>query len=214
MKKKAFAAFLLAGVLLTATGCGSEGSASSAAEPDLPYGATITLKKQEGEPTVQYDARYIPDAVIEKLLAYYDSIAKQDTALFSSFQLPLYHDYVVDQMLNGEYTDEDLLRNAHNAIVEYYGNKEFDFSMLDITECYRDDEIADRDDAINMLDSLWVQSGGEGSFSADVSETMELIVTRYLTDAGSGENAETASALKDEALFLVNYQGTWYLLYD
>lgn len=214
MKKHGFAALLLSGVMLmTAAGCGGESSEDIVPQDALPYGATITLKKQAGEPTVQYDARFLPDGAVDVLLAYYDSIVAEDAARFESIQLPMYHDYQLDTVLGGEFTDADILKNTNEAMKEYFGG-DYAFAMLDVTECLGKSDSSNGQNLLLLLDGLWEDAGKEGKFSDQVGTLEELKVTRYLTAAGSGENTETNCVLKDETLYLMEYQDQWYVFYS
>ena len=129
--------------------------------------------------------------------------------------------HVVDSLFNlqetavlgGEFTDADILKNTNEAMKEHFGG-DYAFAMLDVTECIGKSDSSNAQNLLLLLDGLWEDAGKEGKFSDQVGKLEELKVTRYLTAAGSGENTETNCVLKDETLYLMEYQDQWYVFYS
>ena len=213
MKTKALAALLLCGTLLTGlTACGGDSDVTMK-QSDLPYGATLALKKEAGKPTIQYDSRFVPEECFDTLLTYYDCIVTQNAEQFASIQLPVYHDYQLETMLEGKYTDAQILENSHEAFKQYFGG-EFAFAMLDITECLDKDASSTGENLLTMIDGLYEDAGKSEKFSDGVSDLREMKITRYLAAAGSGKDTETNCALEDETLVLLKYADKWYVIYN
>lgn len=212
MKTHRIAALLLAGVMLTAAGCG-ESSVLEISEDALPYGATLAKKITPGAPTLQYDSRYVPEECLDVVLKYYDCIEKNDLAEFQSIQIPFYHDYQLEKVLEGKYTDEEILTNTFDGLKEHFGGA-FRFSMIDITDCVKKKPQSDLDELVGMMDAVWTDNGNSGKFSDDLSDIRALTVTRYLAAANSDEKGETGCALTGETLYVLNYQSQWYVIYN
>ena len=213
MKHRLFAALLLAGVMLTAaSGCG-ESSSDVITENEMPYGSTLVKKIADGKPTLQYDDRFVPEECLDTVVKYYDCIAQNDVETFKAIQLPLYHDYQLNKVLEGKYTDEEILGNTHDELMYYVGGK-FRFTMLDITDCTRKKPQSDLDNLITLLDSVWTDNGSKGKFSDDISDARTLTITRYLAKEDSQGKGETNTAMKDEKLYVLKYQSQWYVLYN
>ncbi|MBR3417554.1 MAG: hypothetical protein IKG82_02555, partial [Oscillospiraceae bacterium] len=123
MKRKFIA---LAGALLLTvcplTGCGSTGSNNdlNLTEDEMPYGSTL-VKVGELAVPVQYDRRFLEDALVEKLAAYYHALQEKDSEAFSALMFPLYHNYELETVYEGKYTDADVVNNTHEAICESVG---------------------------------------------------------------------------------------------
>lgn len=213
MKRRLFASLLLAGVMLTAAaGCG-EDSGSVITENEMPYGSTLVKKVADGQPTLQYDDRFVPEDCLDVVLKYYDCIAKNDVETFKAIQLPLYHDYQLKTVLEGKYTDEDILANTHDELV-YYVSGKFKFTMLDITNCVKKKPQSDLEELVTLLDSVWTDNGNQGKFSDGINDLRALTITRYLAKENSQEKGETNIVMKDEKLYVMKYQSQWYVLYN
>ncbi len=211
MKQKAIAALLLCGMLLTAAACG-DSSGTTVAEEDLPYGATLTLVKNTDLPSVQYDTRFLTEEMVQTVLAYYDSIEEQNTAAFTALQLPLYREYELNTVYENAFTDEDLIANAYAGFADYFGG-DFKFSMIDITDCIVGDSYSTSAALLEMLDGLSEEKDGT-KISEDITEFYELTVTRYLAAADSDIHTETDCVVEGETLFLLQYLGQWYIIYN
>ncbi|MBQ8921005.1 MAG: hypothetical protein IJ060_02460 [Oscillospiraceae bacterium] len=203
---------LCAGLLLSACG-----SSSSAAEPvhidqsELPYGATLSLNTQYGVP-VQYDTRYLEDGLIEAIGHYYHAIEKNDAAEFSSVLFPLYHNYELNTVYEGQIDDAGIVSNSFYILQDYYG-KEFDFALASVESIITADDVKPGRDALkNMLIDLAADEKVE-NFKEDFDALYELDLTLYLTDKGSGIQSETEFSIPNETLYGVHYQGQWYLIY-
>lgn len=200
---------------LLLSGCGSSqanNKPKDTAEEDLPYGATLVLDNQKHKITVQYDSRFIKEESLDTLVDYYYAIQSKDAALFNKVQYPLMHDYLLGDMLKGEYTDEDIIENTYKTIRDYVGT-DFDFSMIDITGCIVNDGFQASQNVVTLLDDL-AESKNLSKPSEKISDFYELTITRYFTEKGSGVRSETDKSAAGETLFLFCCDGQWYVMYN
>lgn len=207
----------LAGALLLAacplTGCGKpyNNTDLNMTEDEMPYGSTL-VKNTEFSVPLQYDRRFIEDALAEKLGHYYHALQENDAAEFSAVLFPLYHNYEMETVYEGKYTDADVVKNTHDAMESLHGG-EFDFALLDITEMITRQGISEHYDALyTMLDQLAEDSGQE-SVTKDMQALYELTIDRYFCNKGEGIRGETNSVLEGERLFALKSKDTWYLIY-
>lgn len=211
MKHRFFAA---AGALLLSaawlTGCGESGETETMDE--LPYGATLT-KTTDRDIALSYDARFIDDELAGQIHAYYHSIQARDAEEFASAIFPLYHDYQLEEVYGGQYTDQDLLDTTYDAITEYFEMDDFVYSMVEVTDLVAVDGVSsDRDQFLAMLDDLAADKNAP-KISQNATYFYQMLVTRYVTEPDSGVHSETDDVLTDETLYAIEYEGKWYLIY-
>ena len=212
MNTKKNAALMACGLMLAVcTACG-ESSGITIAEKDLPYGATLTRNDKDYAMGIQYDHRFIPEDCLHTVIDYYTAIQTQDVELFLSLQLPLYHDYQMNEVLGGEYTDEELVKNSYEAIKAFYGS-DFIYSMIDITDGIAGTEYSTSANLLELLDDL-AEDANQDKISDDIDAFYELTIDRYLTDVGSDVRSETDSALLEEKLFVFHYADDCYIIYN
>ena len=206
------AALLLSAALLTGCGTASSTEPAETSAAPLPYGATVTEVFEGRQLPVRYDYRYIDEGAVSAALDYYTAIQNNDFALFSKLQFPLWRDYFLDQVLGGQYTDEQILDNTHKAMQSYLGG-EFEYSLIYITDAVLNDGYQASQNIVQMLEDLSVDQGKE-PVSDDISAFYELTVTRYLAKKGTNQPGETDTALLDERLFVFCHGGQWYIIYN
>ena len=207
----------LAGALLLAacplTACEHKGSYGdlNMTEDDMPYGSTLVKNTDYGVP-LQYDRRFIEDALAEKLASYYHALQENDAAEFSAVLFPLYHNYELETVYDGKYTDADIVNNTHEAMKELHGG-DFDFALLDITDIISEQGESQNYDALTgMLDQL-AKDNDQKPVTEEMQVLYELTIDRYFCDKGKGIKGETDSLLEAERLFALKYQDQWYLIY-
>ena len=211
MKQKWIAA---AGALLLAlcplTGCGQQDNLNMTAD-EMPYGSTI-IKKTDLSVPIQYDRRFLDDELVSTLASYYHALQEKDTAEFSALMFPLYHNYELETVYEGKYTDEDVVNNTHEAMASLHGG-DFDFALIDVTDLITKQGTSENYDALYlMLDDL-AEDAGEKPVTKDMQALYELTVDRYLCDKGQGIKGETDSLIEGERLFALKYENEWYLIY-
>ena len=203
---------LCAGLLLTA--CGSSSSSSEPvhiSQSELPYGATLSMNTQYGLP-VMCDNRYLEDGLIEAVSKYYHSLQENKPEEFSSVLFPMYHNYELNTVYEGQIDDAGIVDNSYMMLKDYYG-KAFEFSMVSIESIVTEDDVKPGRDALkNMLIDLAADEKVE-NFKEDFDALYELDIMLYLTDKGSGIQTETEFSIPNEKLYGVHYQGQWYLIY-
>lgn len=199
-------AVLCAAICLTACG----GTDSTVTQDQMPYGATITTNASAYPMAMQYDNRFLEDALIARLADYYDAIQTQDAARYAAVQLPLYHDYELTTLMGGEYTDDDIVKMVYSGLAEYNGGA-FEFAMVEITDAKRGTVYSDTAALIEILDTLSTETSGT-QISQNIDNAYELTVRRYLTNAGSGVRRETNTIVEEESLFALHWNGTWYFI--
>ena len=210
MKHTGFA--LIGAVLLLCplTACGSSEPKNVVEEADMPYGSTISMDTQKSVP-MQYDNRFVDDALAEKLAEYYFSVQENDVEKYQPLPFPLYHQYQMETVNGGKFTDADVLTYTH----DYYQNllgEDFDFALIDITNAVNSDGVSENRDAlVATLDSLANEKGQE--LVSDKTEMLvELQITCWLTKKGSGEQGETDLSADAETVYGLLYDGQWYLI--
>ncbi len=213
MKRNLFAA---AGMLLlslcTLTGCGQSSSEHVYTEEQLPYGATIIEENTGVLPVIAYDSRFLDSALIGKIRTYYRSIQACDGDAFGALMFPLYHNYQLEEVYGGKFTDAQIVQTTYDNIKTYF-NFDFDYTYIDITGCITEEGwSANRDGLIMMLDELAEQKG-EKKVSEDTQAVYELTVTRYVDKKDAGTDHETEYVMQDETLYAIQYQNEWYLMY-
>lgn len=207
----------IAGALLLTvcplTGCGKpyNNTDFNMTEEDMPYGSTL-IKNTDFSVPLQYDRRFIEDALAEKIGAYYHALQENDAAEFSALLFPLYHNYELETVYEGKYTDADIVKNTHEAMESIHGG-EFDFALLDITDMITKQGVSENYDALyTMLDQL-AEDNGQEPVTKDMQALYELTIDRYFCDKGAGIHGETNSLIEGERLFALKYKDTWYLIY-
>ena len=202
---------ILCAGLLTACGDSSSSAPVHIEQSELPYGATLSLNTQYGVP-VQCDTRFLEDSLIEAVSHYYHSIQENKAEEFSSVLFPMYHNYELNTVYEGQNDDAGIVSNSYQMVKQYYG-KEFDFSLVSVDSIITEDNIKPGRDALkNMLIDLASDEKIE-NFKEDFDALYELDLTLYLTDKGSGIQSETENVIGNERLYGVHYQGKWYLIY-
>lgn len=210
-KCKAIIAALLAGLLLTLSACGESSAENITCEAGMPYGATISSKINKDKPSINYDARFVTEEMVNLVLDFYTAIQTKDGEKFSSLLLPLYHDYELTSVYGGKYTDQDIMNNTYDAISKSYEH-DFIFSLVEITGFNSNWVEHTGGNLLPMLDDLSKKEDGT-VFSDGLTVFCELTVTRYLAEADSDIHSETNTALKGEILYVLCHDGQWYLIY-
>lgn len=214
MKRKFIA---LAGALLLTvcplTGCGSTGSNNdlNLTEDEMPYGSTL-VKVGELAVPVQYDRRFLEDALVEKLAAYYHALQEKDSEAFSALMFPLYHNYELETVYEGKYTDADVVNNTHEAMKSLHGG-DFDFALIDVTDLITKQGTSENYDALYLMLDQLAEDNGQEPVTKNMQALYELTVDRYLCDKGAGIKGETDSLIEGERLFALKYENEWYLIY-
>lgn len=204
-------AVLLAGCMLCSCGEQSSSDVTTIESEDLPYGATITYNPAAAVP-MQYDKRFIDEKLQDTIAAYYYAVQTNDAEKFSAALFPLYHEYELEILYEGQVTDAEIVEASHTALKERCGG-DFAFSLIDVTDVIVKDDVSTYRDALKgMLDDLAEEADME-PVSEKTAAFYEMTVKRYLTDAGSGEKGETETSLVDETLYALHWQGQWYLIY-
>lgn len=211
------AAGLLCGCMAVVclTACDRSGSSSGGedySESQLPYGATIVVDKNYPI-SIQYDRRCLDEALIAKVVDFYDAIQTQDAAKFKDVQLPLYHDYSLAQSYGGKYTDADILKLAFETDLTDEDGNAYDFSLIDITDAHRGTVYSDTATTLELLDKI-AEEQGTSKISTSVDDAREMTIARYLTKQGSGERGETDNMLEEESILALHYNGEWVLIYN
>ncbi len=210
---KSIAAALLAAASLTAlTGCDGK-NGLNVEEKDLPYGATITVNKEDYILPVQYDHRFVNDELLNTVLRYYYAVQTDNIEIFTEMQHPLYMKYQLEEVLGGKYTNEDILDNSGEALRAFNDSKDFVFSFIDITDCVKGTEYTTSATLMEILDNLSDEADGT-KISKDITQFYELTVTRYLADKDSGIKGETNKVMYDEKLFAFECKDEWYIIYN
>lgn len=198
--------------ILCLTACGTQGDDSEISQDQLPYGATLTLN-HSNEISVQHDKRYLDDALVSKISDFYYAIQTQDTALFQSVQLPIYHDYMLSVLNDGQFTDADILNFAYQTDLTAEDKTEYDFSLIDITDAKKGTVYSESANVIAMIDSLCTEQKIP-KMSQDIDAAYELSIARFLTEKDSGIRHETGVMLTEETIVALRYQGEWYIMFD
>ncbi len=210
---KAFVAASLATATLAAlTGC-NQNNGLNVAEKDLPYGATITVNKEDYILPVQYDHRFVDEELLNTVLRYYYAVQTDNVEMFTQMQYPLYMQYQLEEVLGGKYTNEDILDNSGEALRTFNDGKDFVFSFIDITDCVKGTEYTTSATLLEILDDLSEEADGS-KISKDITQFYELTVTRYLADKDSGIKGETNKVMYDEKLFAFECKDEWYIIYN
>ncbi|MBR3267640.1 MAG: hypothetical protein IKI58_02775 [Oscillospiraceae bacterium] len=204
--------FLLTGVFcagLLLTSCGGSDSSSSVTvitESDMPYGSTMTVNKQYSNIPIQYDRRFIEEELVETIAKYYHALQENKTEDFAASLFQPYHQYELQILYKGLYTDEAIVDTSHRSLDEVYGTG-WKFSMISVDEAVTEENISpDRDALANMLKDLASDEGIE-NFETDFDKLYEMEVSMYLEDQGS---APVGKSL----MYGVHYQDKWYLIYN
>jgi hypothetical protein len=207
MKKLCSAA--LACILLT--GCGNTAKSSKTVkEEDLPYGATISMN-QNTLIASQYDARFITEPMRDAVLKYYHAIETKDMDTYLAVQLPMWHDYTINTVYNGQYTDLQLLKTAYDTCALNYGGS-FEYAMISIEDAKKCTAGSEGQQIVDVLDQL-AEDKNEEKPSAHIGGVWELSVTKFLSKKGSNVRGETSDIQKDEQLYLIEYNSEWYVIY-
>ena len=201
---------VLAAAMLLLTACGGESSGEDVAEAQLPYGATMCIEK-DGKIAMEYDKRFLDGELVQRLSEYYYAIASRNAELYTAQLLPLYHDYELQTLYGGLVDDKDILNNTYAELCNYYG-KEFDFSMISVSDVIQEDYLdADRDAVKKMLIDLAADQKVE-NFEQSIDKFAQIKLTVYLTDRASGVKKETACSING-TMYGVHSQGKWQLVY-
>ncbi|MCQ2435261.1 MAG: hypothetical protein MJ062_08500 [Oscillospiraceae bacterium] len=202
----------MAAVCLTACGNSDSSKGENYSEDQLPYGATIVVDKNYPI-SIQYDRRCLDEALMARVVDFYNAIQTQDAEKFKAVQLPLYHDYSLTQTYGGKYSDADILKLAYDTDLTDEDGNTFDFSLIDITDAHRGTVYSDTATTLELLDQI-AEEKGAAKISPNVDDARELTIARYLTEKGSGERGETDNMLEEESIIALHYSGEWYLIYN
>ncbi|MCR5307307.1 MAG: hypothetical protein K6E36_12530 [Oscillospiraceae bacterium] len=204
-------AAVLCGAVLLLTGCAGGNSSSAAPAETLPYGSTLT-HNVKASPSIQYDSRFLPEGAADAICRYYRAIQSQDVNLFIGVQYPLWHDYFLNEYLEKKYTDADILKNTNKSMRDFFGGN-FRYSLIDVTDCEMNTTHIETESVVSVIDDL-AQEQGLDRVSKDIDAFAKVTVTRYFTEPSSTHNDITDIALKDEVLYLMHHQQTWYVIYQ
>ncbi len=210
---KAFSAALLAMTFLPVLTACDRNNGLNVAEEDLPYGSTITVNKEDYILPVQYDHRFINEELLNTVLRYYYAVQTNDVEMFTQMQHPLYMQYQLEEVLGGQYTNEDILDNSGEALRTFNDDQDFVFSFIDITDCVKGTEYTTSATLLEILDDLSEEADGS-KLSKDITQFYELTITRYLADRDSGIKGETDKVMYDEKLFVFECKDEWYIIYN
>ena len=203
-------AVILLPAALMLGGCG-EAAGNNVETDQLPYGATVTIDTSR-DITMSYDARFIEPELADKVYAYYHAVQTKNAEEFTPVLFPLYHDYQLNDLYEGQIDDQVLMESSYSAVQEYFGF-DFEYSMIDITGAIMSDGISEERDRLRqMLDDL-ADDKDQPAVSTHTTYFYELSVTRYVTEQGSGEREETDYVLTDEKLYAMKYDDQWCLVY-
>lgn len=210
---KAFSTALLVTTFLPVLTACDRNNGLNVAEEDLPYGSTITVNKEDYILPVQYDHRFINEELLNTVLRYYYAVQTNDVEMFTQMQHPLYMQYQLEEVLGGQYTNEDILDNSGEALRTFNDDQDFVFSFIDITDCVKGTEYTTSATLLEILDDLSEEADGS-KLSKDITQFYELTITRYLADQGSGIKGETDKVMYDEKLFVFECKDEWYIIYN
>lgn len=200
----------LAAAVLLLSGCGG-GEESTIAQDDLPYGATLAVDTKSYAVPVQYDSRKVPAALLQQVARYYDAIETENAEEFAAVQLPVFREYRL-KTLQGQYTEEDILGNTHDAVIQTFG-EEFEYALIDITGFEEDPQTAEGAKLSATLDGIAEEM--EESKPSDVTDLyVKMTISRYLTAKDSGVTGETNDVIADEILYAVKQGEDWFLIYS
>ena len=192
------------------TACeGSKPDDGTITESQMPYGATLTVSKSHGVP-IQYDKRFFDSDFLDAVANYYLGIQNKDVARYTAAQLPLYHDFELNTLYNGEYSEQDLINLYYDGIAEVM-NGAFEFAFIDLADASKGTVYSDSNTLLSQLDQISNEKDGT-QMSKNVDAIYELTVVRFLTEAGSNVRTETDDMLEDEELFAMHYLGKWYII--
>ncbi|MBO4379332.1 MAG: hypothetical protein IK130_07635 [Oscillospiraceae bacterium] len=206
MKKQCSAAFALC---LLLTGCAAPAQKMDFTYEELPYGATIAIVN-DSLIASQYDSRYITEAMRDAVLKYYHAVETKDTDTYASVQLPQWHDYVVNTVYQGQYTDLQLIKSLYDSCAKNFGGS-FEYACISIEDAQKCSAGSEGQQVIDMLDELAKEQEQE-KFSSNVDEMWDLTITAYMAKKGSGTRGETKDALTDQHLYLIEYGSEWYII--
>ena len=209
LMRKCIALLFCGALAFSATACNKDDGIIT--EDEMPYGATMAVNLDDYILPVQYDYRFITEDMLDVITRYYYAIQTQNDELFQEVQFPLYHDYQLNEVLDGEYTDQVILENTHKAITEF-NEGDFAFSFIDITDAEKGKEYTTSAPLLEIMDSLSEEKDGT-KISKKIKHFYELTITRYVADAGSNMKGETNKALQGEKLFVFQCEDKWYILY-
>lgn len=206
-------AAVLCGAALLLTGCagGSSSSLPDQSMEEMPYGATLT-HNTSASPSIQYDNRFLPEGAADAICRFYRAIQSKDVNLFVGVQFPLWHDYFINEYLEGKYTDEQILSNTNDSMREFFGGN-FRYSLIDVTDCVVDTTHVETESIVAVLDDL-AQEKGMDRVSKDVDSFITVTVSRYFTEPSSTHKDITDRVLKDEKLYLMHHQQAWYVIFE
>ena len=211
MCRRAAAVLCAAALLMTGCAGGSSSSAENTPVEEMPYGSMLTHKVTL-TPSIQYDSRFLSDGAADAICRFYRAVQSNDVNLFTGVQFPLWHDYFMNTYLEGKYTDEQILKETNQNIRDGFGGN-FRFSLIDVTDCIMNTTNPETESIVTVLDDL-AKDKGQDPVSKDIDAFAKVTVTRYLTEPTSTHKDITDDALKDETLFLMHHQQTWYVIFE
>lgn len=209
MKRKFLAALAISALCLTA--CDKKQDSDTVYEKDMPYGATLVAANNFSIP-IQYDKRFLTQKLLSKVADYYKSVENTDVSLYENTIYPFYHDYMMQTVYEGKYTDKDLLQTEYDNFKQEYG-KNFDFAFIDITALDTDRNISDCASLLSGLDNI-AENQGQAKISEKVKDICRMTITVHMTDDGSEVRHETGKMVEDLSMFALNIEDTWYLIED
>lgn len=195
---------------LLLAGCGSQAQPQKDySQEELPYGATIT-SLSDTTIAVEYDARFVTEGMRDTVIRYYNAIQNKDVDSYIAVQLPPWHDYVVNTVYAGQFTDLQLMKTAYDTCAKDFGGS-FTYTQIVIDSAKQCAAESEWSQIADVLDKLAEEQKTE-KISKDISAAWEITVTRYLDKKGSEVRGSTKTALKGERLYLVEYQAQWYII--
>ena len=146
----------------------------------------------------------------DAVLKYYHAIEMKDEDAFVSVQLPLWHDYTVNTVYNGVYTDLQLMKTKYDACAKSFGGS-FRYAEISIEDAELCAAESEGQQVLFVLDQL-AADRNEPKISEESDGIWQLNVTRYLDKQESNTRGETKNVLTDDQLYLINWRSEWYVI--
>ena len=207
--RKPLSVALAACLLLTGCASGGNSSVKDVRHEDLPYGATLAFN-QNTVIASQYDSRFITTDMRDAVLKYYHAIEMKDEDAFVSAQMPLWHDYTVNTVYGGVYTDLQLMKTKYDACAKVFGGS-FRFAEISIEEAEECAPGSEGQQVLFVLDQLAADKN-EPKVSEESDGIWQLNVTRYLDVPESNTRGETKNVRTDDQLYLISWRSEWYVI--
>jgi len=202
--------FAVTAACLLLTGCGTQAQPkNNYTQDELPYGATMTVNYETTIP-IQFDSRFITNDMRDAVVKYYNAIQTKDVDSYIAVQLPQWHDYAINTVYSGQYTDLQLLKTVYDNSAKDFGGS-FTYTMVSIESAKQCTAESQCQQVVDVLDELAKEQGKE-KISKDITAKWEISVTRFLDKKGSEVRGETKNILKDDTLYLIEYQTQWYII--